>query len=68
MPAVDCDIDHTIRWADGGQTTAANQAPLCRRGHIIKDTLGWSYRRLLNGQYEWTSRLGHIYITSGRSP
>jgi hypothetical protein len=33
MPSVDCDIDHTRRWADGGVTCACNGAPLCRRHH-----------------------------------
>jgi Domain of unknown function (DUF222) len=68
MPSVDCDLDHTRRWADGGQTTQHNQAPLCRYNHIIKDQLGWRYRKLSNGDYEWTSRLGHTYTASGRSP
>ena len=68
MASQDCDIDHTRRWADGGETTEANQAPLCRRHHITKDQLGWSYRRHPDGDYEWTSRLGLTYTTSGRSP
>jgi hypothetical protein len=68
MPSVDCDIDHTTRWTDGGQTTEANNAPLCRHNHITKDRLGWAYRRLPNGDYLWTSRLGHRYTTSGQPP
>jgi Domain of unknown function (DUF222)/HNH endonuclease len=68
MPAVDCDLDHTTRWADGGATTEENQAPLCRHDHSIKDVYGWSYQRLSDGRYRWTSRLGHSYYTSGRSP
>ncbi len=68
MPSVDCDIDHTRRWVDGGPTTEANHAPLCRHNHLTKDQLGWSYRRLADGDYLWTSRLGHRYTTSGRSP
>ena len=68
MPAVDCDIDHTTRWADGGPTTRRNQAPLCRHDHPTKDRLGWKYRRLPNGDYQWTTKLGHIYTTRARSP
>jgi hypothetical protein len=68
MPSVDCDINHTKRWVDGGETTEANQAPLCRHGHIIKDHIGWTYLRLPNGDYRWTSKLGHTYTTSHRPP
>jgi hypothetical protein len=68
MPSVDCDLDHNQRWADGGETTKPNLAPLCRHGHIIKDTLGWTYQRLPNGDYQWTTRLGHTYTTSGTPP
>jgi hypothetical protein len=68
MPAVDCDIDHTTRWADGGATCECNQAPLCRHNHITKDTHGWKYQRLPNGDYQWTSKLSHTYTTRNRSP
>ncbi len=27
MPAVDCDLDHTVPWADGGRTRCDNLAP-----------------------------------------
>ncbi len=67
VPAVDCDFDHSTRWADGGETTEDNGAPLCRHNHITKDQLGWSYRRLRDGRYRWRSRLGHTYY-SARSP
>jgi hypothetical protein len=68
MPAVDCDLDHRTRWADGGRTRCCNLAPLCRHDHIIKDQHGWRYQPLCDGRYLWTSRLGHNYYTSGRSP
>jgi hypothetical protein len=68
MPSVDCDLDHQKRWADGGTTTNRNLHPLCRHNHRIKDEAGWTYRRLANGNYQWTSRLGHIYTTSGTPP
>ncbi len=68
MPSVDCDLDHNQRWADGGPTTRNNLAPACRHDHRIKDELGWSYRPLADGDYLWTSRLGHQYTTSGTPP
>jgi hypothetical protein len=68
MPSVDCDIDHTTRWVDGGTTCECNQAPLCRHNHITKDTHGWTYHRLPNGDYQWISKLGHTYTSSGIPP
>ncbi len=62
MPSVDCDIDHTVRYADGGATCPCNNAPGCRHDHRLKDH-GWTYERLPNGCYQWTSPLGHTYTT-----
>ena len=67
MPAVDCDIDHQIPHSEGGPTHEDNLAPLCRRDHRIKGA-GWTYRQLPGGHHQWTSRLGHTYFTTGRSP
>ncbi|WP_335341719.1 HNH endonuclease signature motif containing protein [Pseudofrankia sp. EUN1h] len=36
MPAVACDLDHTIARADGGRTALDNLGPLCRRHHVMK--------------------------------
>jgi hypothetical protein len=68
MPATDCDLDHRIPWAHRGRTSTDNFAPLCRHDHIVKHRCGWKHRPLPNGDHQWTSRLGHIYTTSGRSP
>jgi hypothetical protein len=68
MPAVDCDLDHRRPWAHGGPTTTRNLAPLCRHNHNTKHLCGWTYQQLPNGDYQWTSRLGHTYTTSGHPP
>lgn len=67
MPAVDSDIDHIIDYANGGETTVRNTAPLCRRHHMAKHRGGWRYRRIGRIEFEWTSPLGHTYRT-GRPP
>ena len=51
MPSVDCDIDHSTRWADGGATEARNLAPVVpsqphRQGQIRLDLPAASQRRL----------------------
>lgn len=66
MPSAQSDIDHRIRHADGGPTTTQNLRPLCRHDHRIKEN-GWTYESLGKGAYQWTSKLGHTYIT-GPSP
>ncbi len=68
MPVSGCDLDHTVPWAERRLTRVAGLAPLCRHHHILKDTIGWGYRPLDNGDYRWTSLLGCTYTTSGRSP
>ncbi len=66
MPSTDCDIDHTIPYSEGGATCSWNNAPGCRDDHMLKE-YGWTYVRLADGRYQWTSPLGHTY-TTWRSP
>ncbi|MDJ0953216.1 MAG: DUF222 domain-containing protein [Acidimicrobiia bacterium] len=68
MPAMESDIDHTDPWSHGGRTDTGNLAPLCRHHHRLKEESGWSYRPVANGDYVFTTPLGHAYTTSGRSP
>ncbi len=69
MPSSECDLDHCIPWSQGGPTTVRHLAPLCRHDHItVKHRAGWTYRRLPNGDYQWTSRLGHTYTTTRAPP
>jgi hypothetical protein len=68
MPAVECDLDHRIPWAQGGPTTVRHLVPLCRHHHGIRHRHGWKHRPLPNGDHHWTSRLGHTYTTSGQPP
>jgi hypothetical protein len=68
MPAAACDIDHRVPWSEGGPTSHANLAPLCRHDHVIKTRSGWSYIRLCGGDHRWTSPLGRTYTTVGRPP
>jgi Domain of unknown function (DUF222)/HNH endonuclease len=40
-PAMHCDIDHTIPYADGGLTHPSNLKSLCRKHHLLKTCWGW---------------------------
>jgi hypothetical protein len=68
MPATGCDVDHRVPWAEGGPTSNANLAPLCRHDHVIKTRSGWAYTRIPGGDHRWISALGHTYTTVGRPP
>jgi len=67
MPARNCDLDHRKPWAQGGKTNIDHLAPACRHDHILRDH-GWQLQRLPNGDHQYTSPLGHTYITSGAPP
>lgn len=67
-PADECDIDHMDPFAEGGETSVRNNAPLCEPDHIGRHSAGWKYRRLPDGGHEFTSRLGHTYITYPARP
>jgi hypothetical protein len=36
-----CDLDHTVGWAEGGLTTAANLVHRCRKHHRMKHETKW---------------------------
>jgi len=67
MPSRQCDLDHTKAVQDGGETCGCNLAPLCRHDHCIKHQHGWTYQRLPDGRWQWTTRLGHTYIQMAES-
>jgi Domain of unknown function (DUF222)/HNH endonuclease len=64
QPAVDCDIDHTIPYADGGPTHPSNLKSLCRKHHLLKTFWGWRDRQLDDGTVIWTLPSGQVYVTS----
>ncbi|MEA2002313.1 MAG: DUF222 domain-containing protein [Actinomycetota bacterium] len=68
MPATDSDLDHRIPWIDSKATRVDQLNPLCRHDHVIRHHAGWVYEPLPNGDYLWTTRLGHTYTTSGQPP
>src|SRR6202012_1349250 len=63
-PAVHCDIDHTVPYADGGLTHPSNLKALCRKHHLLKTFWGWRDRQLADGTVIWTLPSGHVYVTS----
>jgi hypothetical protein len=68
VPAAQCDLDHTTPWVESGRTSVDGLAPGCRHDHVLRHRAGWRYCRTDDGDHEWTSPLGHMYVTRGRSP
>ncbi len=68
QPAGDCHIDHRAEWAATGVTCTGCAEPLCPGDHGIRHLPGWMYQLQPDGDHLWTTRLGHRYTTSGRSP
>ncbi len=63
-PAVGCDLDHTIPYADGGLTHASNLKCLCRQHHLLKTFWGWRDKQLPDGTVIWTLPDGHTYVST----
>ncbi len=63
-PAVVCDVDHTIPYAEGGPTHASNLKCLCRQHHLIKTFWGWRDQQLPDGTLIWTAPSAHTYVTT----
>ena len=63
-PASNCDIDHSIPYAQGGKTHAANLNCKCRTHHLAKTFLGWGEQQLADGTLVFTSPTGHTYVST----
>ncbi|WP_082946030.1 HNH endonuclease signature motif containing protein, partial [Mycobacterium sp. E1747] len=63
-PAVDCDIDHTVPYSEGGATHPSNLKALCRQHHLLKTFWGWRDEQLPDGTLIWRLPDGHTYVTT----
>ena len=63
-PATECDLDHTIPYAEGGATHASNLKCECRTHHLLKTFWGWRDTQLPDGTVIWTLPDGHTYVTT----
>jgi hypothetical protein len=63
-PASDCDLDHTIPYAQGGPTHASNLKCYCRTHHLVKTFWGWRDQQLPDGTLILTSPSGHTSVTT----
>jgi hypothetical protein len=63
-PAHDCDLDHTIPYANGGPTHASNLKCYCRTHHLVKTFWRWRDTQLPDGTVILTAPTGHTYVTT----
>jgi hypothetical protein len=63
-PAFDCDLDHTLPYADGGPTHASNLKCYCRTHHLVKTFWGWRDQQLPDGTIILNSPAGKTYVTT----
>jgi hypothetical protein len=64
QPAINCDLDHTIPYAQGGPTHAGNLKCYCRTHHLVKTFFGWTEQQLPDGTLILTSQAGQTYVTT----
>ncbi len=63
-PAMDCDVDHTIPYTQGGPTHASNLKCYCRTHHLVKTFCGWRDQQLPDGTVILASPAGRTYATT----
>ncbi|OMC43196.1 hypothetical protein A5745_17720 [Mycobacterium sp. IS-2888] len=66
-PATQCDIDHTVPYAEGGATHPSNLKCVCRLHHLLKTFWGWRDQQLPDGTLIWTLPDGDTYVTTPAS-
>ncbi|WP_341579351.1 HNH endonuclease signature motif containing protein [Microbacterium schleiferi] len=64
VPASRCQIDHSLAWEDGGETSVVNTAPLCQGHHTIKHHGGWRVIQTGDGSLLWISPSGRQYVVA----
>ncbi len=63
-PAMECDLDHTVAYSDGGRTHPSNLKCLCRKHHLLKTFWGWRDKQLPDGTVIWVLPDGQTYVTT----
>ncbi|WP_237742594.1 HNH endonuclease [Actinopolymorpha alba] len=63
-PAISCDLDHTKPYSEGGETSVANVAPLCRRHHRVKTEGDWKVEQTSPGHFTYTDPHSRQYTVT----
>ncbi|HEX4609133.1 MAG TPA: DUF222 domain-containing protein, partial [Urbifossiella sp.] len=62
--ATGADLDHTLDWIHGGQTTADDLGVFCQGDHLFKHdpTNGWTVEQPHPGTFVWTAPTGRRHV------
>ena len=65
-PATGADLDHTLAWEHGGQSTADDLGALCERDHLQKHDpdSGWTVVQPAAGTFVWTAPTGTRHVVT----
>ncbi|MFD2082463.1 HNH endonuclease [Actinopolymorpha cephalotaxi] len=66
-PAATCHLDHNTEYADGGETSVDNIAPLCPRHHKAKTERDWKLQQTGPGEHTLTDPFGRQYVSGAPS-
>ncbi|SFG40280.1 HNH endonuclease [Actinopolymorpha cephalotaxi] len=66
-PAATCHLDHNTEYADGGETSVDNIAPLCARHHKAKTERDWKLKQTGPGEHTLTDPFGRKYHSGAPS-
>ncbi len=66
-PAATCHLDHNTEYADGGDTSVDNIAPLCPRHHKAKSERDWKLQQTGPGEHTLTDPFGRQYRSGAPS-
>ncbi|MFD2077831.1 HNH endonuclease signature motif containing protein [Actinopolymorpha cephalotaxi] len=66
-PAATCHLDHNTEYADGGETSVDNIAPLCPRHHKAKTERDWKLKQTGPGEHTLTDPFGRKYHSGAPS-
>jgi hypothetical protein len=64
--AIGADLDHTLDWIHGGQTTADDLGVLCEGDHLFKHdpAAGWTVTQPSPGRFEWIAPTGTRHVVT----
>ncbi|MFD2079133.1 HNH endonuclease [Actinopolymorpha cephalotaxi] len=66
-PAATCHLDHNTEYADGGETSVDNIAPLCPRHHKAKTERDWKLKQTGPGEHTLADPFGRRYRSAAPS-
>jgi hypothetical protein len=62
-PADKAEIDHTVRYGDGGITGPDNTGALCRKHNLLRERTSWDYNQPIPGTLVFRTPTNRVHIT-----